>query len=248
MLEVRSLSVWYGDVPAVREVSLEVHEGEVVGLLGSNGAGKSTTLMAISGARAKCKGSVRFLGREVLGRPPHELARWGLAHVPEGRRIFPSLSVEENLRMGAYTNPMRWRENLKKVYHLFPVLEQRRHQLGSSLSGGEQQMLAIGRALMSEPRLLLLDEPSLGLAPKMVDLLHEVIRNLRKAGLAVLLVEQTVSVALEVVERVYVMNLGRIEWSGHASELRKEEGLRRLCMGNGQTDQFAAGAERGVRP
>lgn len=248
MLEVRSLSVWYGDVPAVREISLEVGEGEVVGLLGSNGAGKSTTLMAISGARAKCKGSVRLLGREVLGRPPHEVARWGLAHVPEGRRIFRSLSVEENLRMGAHTNPIRWRENLKKVYQLFPVLEERRHQLGSSLSGGEQQMLAIGRALMSEPRLLLLDEPSLGLAPKVVDLVYEVIRNLRQVGLTVLLVEQNVSVALEVVDRVYVMSLGRIEWSGHASELRKEERLRRLCMGDGQVDPLPAGAERGVRP
>ncbi|MFS8544500.1 MAG: ABC transporter ATP-binding protein [Limnochordales bacterium] len=218
MLEVRDLSVWYGDVPAVRGVSLTVNQGEVVALLGSNGAGKSTTLMAISGALERCRGQVRFLGQDLLGQRAYEVARRGIAHVPEGRRIFPTLSVEENLRLGAYADRRRFKENLDYIYQLFPILQERRGQAGGSLSGGEQQMLAIGRALMSGPKLLMLDEPSLGLAPRIVDLIYEVIGQLRQRGLTILLVEQNPTIALGVADRAYILQLGELVWHGPSQE------------------------------
>ena len=218
MLEVRNLSVWYGDVPAVRDISLSVNRGEVVALLGSNGAGKSTTLMAISGALAGCRGQVRFMGQDILGQRPYEVARQGIAHVPEGRRIFPTLSVEENLRLGAYVDRRRVKENMERILELFPILKDRRTQAGGSLSGGEQQMLAIGRALMSDPKLLMLDEPSLGLAPRVVDLIYEVIGQLRAGGLTILLVEQNPSIALSVADRAYILQLGELVWQGSSRE------------------------------
>ena len=233
MLEVRDLAVSYGDVQAVFDVSLEVAEGEIVTLLGSNGAGKTTTLRAIAGLRRPHAGEIRFEGRSLLSTPGSARAELGIALVPEGRELWPQLTVEENLQLGAYSRRARPRvgESLRHVFEVFPRLEERRRQLAGSLSGGEQQMCAIGRALMTRPRLLMLDEPSLGLSPKLVDQVFATIRQLHSDGLTVLLVEQNLNAALEVADRGYVVETGRVKLSGTSAELRANADIRASYLG-----------------
>lgn len=231
MLEVAGLSVWYGDVNAITDIDLCVNRGEIVGLLGSNGAGKSTTLMAISGVRSRCQGSVKLLGKEILGKPANEIARAGISQVPEGRRIFSTLSVEDNLRVGAQLSPRNARVNLDRVYSLFPILKERRKLAGSTLSGGEQQMLALGRSLMSDPKLVLMDEPSLGLAPLVVELIYEVIRELSADGLTFLIVEQNTSMLLTHAARAYVLALGTCVWSGVSNDLLENPEVQAAYFG-----------------
>lgn len=235
MLEVSNLTIRYGDVEAVRSVDLTVKQGEIVGLLGSNGAGKSSLLMGISGARPQLSGSIRLEGTELLGKQPMQIARSGITQMPEGRRIFPSLSVEDNLRIGGYLSQRNISKNLARVYDLFPILKDRRRLLGSALSGGEQQMLALGRALMSHPKIILMDEPSLGLAPLIVKLIYDVIGELREEGLTFLIVEQNMSVVLKSASRAYVMKLGEMVWSGPSSELQNSDQLKNAYFGDGTT-------------
>lgn len=231
MLDVSNLCIRYGDVEVVRGVNLHVSQGEIVGLLGSNGAGKSTMLMGISGARPNCDGSIRLEDEELLGRSPSAIARAGVTQVPEGRRVFPTLSVEDNLRIGAYVSKRNLKRNLARVYDLFPILAERRRLTGSALSGGEQQMLALGRALMSDPKLVLMDEPSLGLAPQIVERIYDVIRELRDAGLTFLIVEQNMSVLLNTADRAYVLKLGECVWHGTSEELKSNEELHDAYFG-----------------
>ncbi|BDG61041.1 ABC transporter ATP-binding protein [Caldinitratiruptor microaerophilus] len=235
MLEVENLEVFYGPVQALFGVSLRVEAGEIVTLVGRNGAGKSTLLRAISGLVPAC-GSVRFAGEELLGRAPEQIVRRGVAHVPEGRRIFPGLTVVENLQVAAYAvgaPEARVREDVGRVLDLFPGLRARSRSYGWSLSGGEQQMLAIGRGLMARPRLLLLDEPSLGLAPLLVDELFRTIGEIRSAGTAVLLAEQNAAMALALADRAYVLENGRITREGPGSELLQDEGVIAAYLGGG---------------
>ncbi|MDR7544354.1 MAG: ABC transporter ATP-binding protein [Armatimonadota bacterium] len=233
MLDVRTVTVTYDLVPAIREASLTVQKGEIVSIIGSNGAGKTTVLRAISGIVHPVDGSISFEGTRIERMEPHEIARLGIAHVPEGRRIFPNLSVAENLHMGALTVPDRTRiaSNLQAVFDLFPILAERRRQLGGTLSGGEQQMLAIGRALMSDPKLLLLDEPSLGLAPKVVDAVFDVVVRLHRQQRTILLVEQNAYLSLEVADRAYVLETGRIVLEGRASDLVDHPHVKRAYLG-----------------
>lgn len=233
MLEIRNLTIRYGDVEAVRDVDIAVQRGEIVGLLGSNGAGKSTLLMGICGARPRLSGSIRLQGAELLGRQPMQIARAGVTQVPEGRRIFPTLSVEDNLRIGAYLSQRNLRRNLARVYELFPILKDRRRVMGSALSGGEQQMLALGRALMSDPKIVLMDEPSLGLAPLIVSLIYDVIRELQEEGLTFLIVEQNMAVVLNAASRAYVMKLGEMVWSGPSQDLQNNDRLKSAYFGGG---------------
>ncbi len=222
ILTVTDLHAYYGDMAALRGVSLQVGEGEIVALLGSNGAGKTTTLRSISGLHRPRKGSVRFGGADITRERAHNIVAKGLAHVPEGRRIFPALSVEENLNLGGYLS-RRDRGTMarrkQQVFELFPRLAERRRQYGGTLSGGEQQMLAIGRALMNEPRLLALDEPSMGLAPVLVRAVGEVIRRIRARGAAILMVEQNARQALALADRAYVLETGRVVIEGPAGDL-----------------------------
>jgi branched-chain amino acid transport system ATP-binding protein len=233
VLDVRGVTITYDQVPAIREASLTVDRGEIVSIIGSNGAGKTTVLRAISGVVHPASGSIAFEGTQIEHMEPHQIARLGIAHVPEGRRIFPNLTVAENLQMGALTVPDRSRvqSHLQAVFELFPILAQRRRQLGGTLSGGEQQMLAIGRALMSDPKLLLLDEPSLGLAPKVVDAVFDVIVRLHRQQRTILLVEQNAYLSLEVADRAYVLETGRIVLEGRASELVDHPHVRRAYLG-----------------
>lgn len=233
MLEVNDLTIRYGDVEAVRNVSLTVNQGEAVALLGSNGAGKSTLLMGISGARPRITGSIKLNGAEILGSSPMRIAREGITQMPEGRRIFPSLSVEDNLRIGGYLSKQNLRRNLSRVYELFPILKDRRRIIGSALSGGEQQMLALGRALMTDPKIILMDEPSLGLAPLIVKLIYEVIDGLRDEGLTFLIVEQNMSVVLRSASRAYVMKLGEMVWDGPSEQLQNNDQLKNAYFGDG---------------
>jgi len=232
LLEVKDLEVGYGGIRAVKGIDLEVDAGELVCLIGANGAGKSSTLRGISGLVRSSGGSVRYQGEELSRRPAHERVRAGLVMVPEGRGVFPQLTVEENLAMGAYTrrdgNVAKDRE---RVFELFPRLEERRTQTGGTLSGGEQQMLALGRALMSRPKLLLLDEPSMGLAPLVVEQIFEVIRAINAEGVTVLLVEQNARAALELAARGYVMESGSVRLSGPARELFADPRVRDAYLG-----------------
>jgi branched-chain amino acid transport system ATP-binding protein len=232
LLSLSGLDVRYGAIQAVRGLDLEVNEGEIVALLGANGAGKSTTLKAIVGL-APGKGEIRFAGQAILGRDTEEIVRSGLTMVPEGRRVFPSLTVAENLRLGAATrgDPVATLRLGKEVEALFPILAERAGQAAGTLSGGQQQQLAIGRALMSEPKLLLLDEPSLGLAPQIVDDIFDLILRLKARGLTILLVEQDAIAALDIADRAYVMANGRIIMSGPAAELRASEQVARAYLG-----------------
>lgn len=234
LLEVEDLRVAYGGVQALRGLSLEVEAGEVVALLGANGAGKSTTLRAISGLVRPAAGSIRFDGQDLTRLPAHAIVELGIAHVPEGRRVFGTLSVEENLNLGGYTRRGRRRavaEARERVYQLFPRLKERRSQLAGTLSGGEQQMLAIGRGLMASPRLLLLDEPSLGLAPKLVREIFRNVREINRQGVTVLLVEQNANLALRLAHRGYVLETGRLALGGAASELREDPRMREAYLG-----------------
>ena len=232
MLSLSDISVSYGMISAIKGISLEVRTGEIVALIGANGAGKSTTLMAISGVAAPASGRLEYEGSDITGMPPHAIVGRGISQVPEGRRIFPRMTVRENLEMGAFLrNGKRLEEDLDRVYTLFPVLEERSGQLGGTLSGGEQQMLAIGRALMSRPKLLLLDEPSLGLAPIIVSRIFRIIEEINRQGTTVLLVEQNASAALRLATRAYVIETGRIVMQGPAADLANDPGIRKAYLG-----------------
>ena len=232
MLQVDGITTHYGRIRAVHEVSLEVAEGEIVTLIGGNGAGKSTTLMTISGVLKPTAGEVRFYGRAIQGQPAYKVARAGIVQVPEGRRVLPALSVQENLDMGGFALKAEVRaERMARVYDLFPRLRERLRQQAGTLSGGEQQMLAMGRAIMAKPRILLLDEPSLGLAPKIVEQIFAIIVDLNAAGTTILLVEQNAGMALEIAHRGYVLETGSLVSRGTAAELRADPGVRRAYLG-----------------
>lgn len=237
MLAINDLRASYGAVAVLNGISLEVASGEVVALIGANGAGKTTTLMTISGILPNRTGSILFCGEEISGLPPHRIVEKGVCHVPEGRRIFPRLSVLENLQMGGYlqTDPKRAAEDLEQIFTFFPILKERRFQRGGTLSGGEQQMLAIGRALMSRPKLLLLDEPSLGLSPLMAEKIFEMIREIRRQGKTILLVEQNAHAALTLADRGYVMETGRIVLSDPASQLLQNPRVQSAYLGTGSS-------------
>ena len=233
LLEVLDLSVFYGGIHALKEVALAVSRGQIATLIGANGAGKSTTLRAIGGLVEKSQGKIIFQGREIQNRPAHIIAREGISLVPEGRRIFVNLSVEENLLMGAYTRRARKEErrNLGAIYQLFPRLKERQNQKGGTLSGGEQQMLALGRGLMACPDLLMLDEPSLGLAPKLVREVFGIIRSIPRKGVTILLVEQNAQAALQVADHGYVLQSGRITLEGGGKGLLSNPLVREAYLG-----------------
>ncbi len=235
MLEVTSIDVYYVEVPALREVTLQVANGESVTVIGANGAGKSTILKTISGLLRPRRGAIRFAERDLTTLPPYEIAGLGIAHVPEGRRIFPELTVRENLEMGSYLPAAKERraETMKWVIDIFPKLGERAGQLGGTLSGGEQQMLAIGRGLMLRPQLLMLDEPSLGLAPIMAENTFEKIDEIHRQGISILLVEQNVVRALDLVQRGYILGNGQIVLQGTAAELKKNEQVKDAYLGIG---------------
>jgi branched-chain amino acid transport system ATP-binding protein len=233
MLELKNIHARYGAITALRGITISVSQGELVALLGVNGAGKSTTLASIAGVLRPWQGEILFEGSPILGKSPEQIARRGISLVPEGRDIFPSLTVEENLRLGAFTRSEKteYSRNLGEVFELFPVIKDRLQQPGATLSGGEQQQLAIGRALMSSPRLLMLDEPSLGLAPALVDQIFELITRLHQRGVTILLVEQNVERSLEIVDRAYLMNTGLIENQGTPEQLRTHADIEGMYMG-----------------
>jgi branched-chain amino acid transport system ATP-binding protein len=233
MLEVNDIDAFYGKSQALWDVSLRVNEGEIVALVGANGAGKTTLLKIISGLLRPASGNVTFLGERIDGRAPHSIVEMGICHVPEGRRLFTQMSVYENLEMGAYLGEA-WKhkeETLGKVYELFPVLEERRGQLARTLSGGEQQMVAMGRGLMSRPKLCMFDEPSYGLAPLLVAEIFRVIQDLRDQGMTILLVEQNVRQSLEIADRACVLENGRIALAGECEALLEEELVRKAYLG-----------------
>ena len=233
MLKIRELSVHYGKIKAVRQIDMDIAKGEIVSLIGANGAGKSTTLRALSGLVKAAGGSVEFEGKDITGWSAKAIVEAGISHCPEGRQIFPRMTVMENLELGAYTR--KDTKNLSveydKIFEYFPVLAQRRSQMGGTLSGGEQQMLAIGRALMSKPKLLLLDEPSLGLAPLLVEKIFEIIQNINREGMTVLLIEQNAWQALNIANRGYVMETGSVAVTGAAAELLHNDHVRRAYLG-----------------
>jgi branched-chain amino acid transport system ATP-binding protein len=235
VLRVDDLHVRYGPIAALRGVSLQVEEGELVALIGVNGAGKTTSLSAIAGVLKPASGAVFFRGQPLVGRTPEAILRLGIALVPEGRDIFPSLSVEENLRLGAFSRRSRteYRRDLEEMFALFPILQERLSQMGGTLSGGEQQQLAIARSLMAHPQLLMLDEPSLGLAPALVDQIFSLVTTLRTRGVTILLVEQNVERTLEIADRVYLLNTGRVEVEGRPQELRARAGIQDVYLGEG---------------
>ncbi|TDB39991.1 MAG: ABC transporter ATP-binding protein [Actinobacteria bacterium] len=233
MLTVENLMASYGVVRALHGVSLEVNEGELVALLGVNGAGKSTTLKSITGILRPVKGSITFLGTEITNRKPEWIVKQGLSLVPEGREIFGSLTVEENLRLGAFVSYQRdrYKADLKEIFELFPILEERFSQPGGLLSGGEQQMLAIARAMMAHPKLLMLDEPSLGLSPAMTDSIFVLIKRLREMGSTILLVEQNAERALEIVDRAYLLANGEVDFAGSAEDLKRKVDIASVYFG-----------------
>ena len=232
ILSVDNLNVYYGAIHAIKGVSFDVNEGEVVTLIGANGAGKSTTLQTVSGLLRSRTGSITFCGENISHLPSYKIVEKGLAQVPEGRRIFLQMSVQENLEMGAYTkNQSGVAADLEDVYERFPRLRERRRQIAGTLSGGEQQMLAIGRALMSLPKLLMLDEPSMGLAPILVEQIFDIIRELHRSGTTILLVEQNAQMALSVADRAYVLETGKISLSGTGAELAASDSVRKAYLG-----------------
>ncbi|MCR4792152.1 MAG: ABC transporter ATP-binding protein [Lachnospiraceae bacterium] len=232
VLKCSNLHVYYGSIHAIKGVSFEVGEGEIVTLIGANGAGKSTTLNTVGGLLKPREGSIEFEGKSILGVAPHKVVSEGMALCPEGRRVFAQLSVKENLEMGAYTRPAsEIPETLQKVYEQFPRLKERQSQMAGTLSGGEQQMLAMGRALMSKPRLLMLDEPSMGLAPILVDQIFDIIKALNKAGTTILLVEQNAQMALSIADRAYVLETGRIVNAGTGKDLLNDDSVRKAYLG-----------------
>ena len=232
MLEVKNLEVYYGVICALKGINFEVNEGEIVTLIGANGAGKSTTLNTVSGLLRPKTGDIFFEGKSILHRAPHAIVRDGLAHCPEGRRVFAGLSVEENLQMGAYTRPGKEEADaLAQVYDSFPRLKERRRQSAGTLSGGEQQMLAMGRAMMSKPKLLMLDEPSMGLAPILVQQIFDMIVEMHKQGITILLVEQNASMALSIADRGYVLETGKVVLTDKASALLTNDAVKNADLG-----------------
>jgi branched-chain amino acid transport system ATP-binding protein len=233
MLEIKGVSAAYGAVPAISQVTIEVKAGEAVGLLGANGAGKSTTLRAISGLVRLTSGIISFDGIDLASLPPHKIPELGIAHVPEGRQVFPEMSVQENLEIGAFVPRAKAERarTMEFVYEIFPRLAERKRQLAGTMSGGEQQMLAVGRGLMLKPKLLMLDEPSLGLAPVMTDVTFEKIADISKMGTAILLVEQNVSRALSLVDRAYVLESGRVTMQGKSDELANSKQVQAAYLG-----------------
>lgn len=233
MLEIKDLEVYYGMIQALKGISFNVNEGEVIALIGANGAGKTTTLHTISGLLNPKKGSVIFEGKDITKTPAHKIVESGIAHVPEGRRVFASLSVYENLKLGAFTRSDKdeIEETLQMVYQRFPRLEERKQQLAGTLSGGEQQMLAMGRALMSKPRIILMDEPSMGLSPIFVNEIFDIIQKVSASGTTVLLVEQNAKKALSIANRGYVLETGRIVLEGKAENLLNDESVRKAYLG-----------------
>ncbi len=232
LLKVEDINVFYGSIHAIKGISFEVNEGEIVTLIGANGAGKSTSLNTVAGLLKPRTGKISFCGKNIAGVPAHRIIREGMALCPEGRRIFLQLSVKENLEMGAYTRrDSEVGPSLEMVYDLFPRLKERYKQVAGTLSGGEQQMLAMGRALMSKPRLMMLDEPSMGLAPILVDQIFDIIKNLHEAGTTILLVEQNARKALAIADRAYVLETGRIVNSGTGAELLNDDSVKRAYLG-----------------
>ena len=232
ILKVDDINVWYGSIHAIKGISFEVYEGEIVTLIGANGAGKSTTLNTISGLLHSKTGSVTFQGKNLAKVPPHKVVEQGLAQVPEGRRVFLQMTVQENLEMGAFTQGGKTLDDdLERVYQQFPRLKERFKQVAGTLSGGEQQMLAMGRALMSHPKLLMLDEPSMGLAPILVEQIFDIIRELHKAGTTILLVEQNAQAALSVADRGYVLETGKVVTTGTGHELLESPAIKKAYLG-----------------
>ena len=233
MLKIDNIDVYYGAIHALKGISLEVNEGEIVTLIGANGAGKSTTLRTISGLLKPKAGSITFLGQSIVGVRAHEIVKKGISQVPEGRRVFAEMTVMENLDLGAFVRKDKAgiQQDLKHVFELFPRLEERKNQSAGTLSGGEQQMLAMGRALMSRPKLLLLDEPSMGLAPLLIKEIFNIIVDINKSGTTVLLVEQNANMALSIANRAYVLETGRITLSGKAQDLAASEDVRKAYLG-----------------
>ncbi len=233
LLEIKDLEVNYGVIKAIKGVSFDVNEGEIIALIGANGAGKTTILHTITGLIQAKKGSIVFDGKELTKTPPHKIVSMGMAHVPEGRRIFQQLSVLENLKLGAYTRKDKSEiaSTLKMVYERFPRLEERKNQVAGTLSGGEQQMLAMGRALMSKPRIILMDEPSMGLSPLLVSEIFDIIKVINESGTTVLLVEQNAKKALSIADRAYVLETGNITLSGDAKNLINDESVKKAYLG-----------------
>ena len=232
MLNIQGINVYYGNIHAIKDVSFHVHPGEIVTLIGANGAGKSTVLKTISGLLRTKTGEITFDGQDIRTTAPHKIVGMGLAHVPEGRRVFLSMTVEENLEMGAFTQPISGVSvSLADVYERFPRLKERRRQIAGTLSGGEQQMLAMGRALMSRPRLRMLDEPSMGLAPILVQQIFDIIRELHAAGTTILLVEQNARMALSIADRGYVLETGSIVLEGTGQELMQSDAVKKAYLG-----------------
>lgn len=233
MLEVKNLEVHYGVIQALKGISFEVNKGEVIALIGANGAGKTTTLQTITGMLKPTSGEILFEGQDIAKVPGHKIVSMGMAHVPEGRRVFAELSVYENLRMGAYTrkDKKEIEESLQRVYKSFPRLEERKNQLAGTLSGGEQQMLAMGRALMSKPSIILMDEPSMGLSPIFVEEIFSIIREISSSGTTVLLVEQNAKKALGIADRAYVLESGNIVLSGDAKEMMNNDSIKKAYLG-----------------
>ena len=233
MLEVNDLEVYYGVIQAIKGISFHVDKGEVVALIGANGAGKTTTLQTVTGLLSPKSGQVLFEEREITKVPAHKIVSMGMAHVPEGRRVFAELSVYENLKMGAYTrnDKSEIEESLKNVYKRFPRLEERKNQMAGTLSGGEQQMLAMGRALMSRPKIILMDEPSMGLSPIMVNEIFDIIRSVSESGTTVLLVEQNAKKALSIADRAYVLETGNITLEGNAKDLLEDDSIKKAYLG-----------------
>ncbi len=233
MLEIRDLEVNYGAINAIKKISFDVNQGEVIALIGANGAGKTTTLQTITGLLKAKSGSVMFEGTDILKLAPHKIVEMGMAHVPEGRRIFQQLTVYKNLTLGAFTRKDKKvvEESLNKVYEKFPRLEERKKQIAGTLSGGEQQMLAMGRALMSNPKIILMDEPSMGLSPLFVTEVFKIIEEIKASGTTVLLVEQNAKKALAIADRAYVLETGKIVLSGDAKELMNDESVKKAYLG-----------------
>ena len=233
MLEVKGLQVYYGVIQALKDISFEVNQGEVIALIGANGAGKTTTLHTLTGLLPAKQGSIIFEGKDITKVPAHKIVEMGIAHVPEGRRVFSQLSVYENLKMGAYTRKDKKEiaENLENVYKRFPRLEERKNQRAGTLSGGEQQMLAMGRALMSNPKMIVMDEPSMGLSPIFVNEIFDIIEKVSASGTTVLLVEQNAKKALSIADRAYVLETGNIVLSGDAKKLMNDDSIKKAYLG-----------------
>ena len=231
MLKVDNINVYYGQIHTLKDVSIEVKKGEIVALIGANGAGQTTTLRTISGLLRSKTGRIEFNDEDISHTEAHKLVSKGIAHVPEGRHVFLQMTVQENLEMGAYTNASYTKEGIADVYQRFPRLKHRRNQIAGTLSGGEQQMLAMGRALMSRPHLMMLDEPSMGLAPILVQQIFDIIKELHAAGTTILLVEQNAEMALEIANRAYVLESGRIKLSGTGEELAKSDEIKKAYLG-----------------